>query len=98
MQNKTSTPPKTTLQNQTHNNIKAITGAEDLAALLDHANRLGELVFNSVSHSNEMSNVTIAVVGVFFYPLTFVAGIYGCARVCVCRGEGDNQNTTKNNN
>ncbi|GBF90716.1 hypothetical protein Rsub_03017 [Raphidocelis subcapitata] len=56
---------------------QAVTGEQDLAALLEHTNRLNELVFNSVSHSNESSNMTLAVLGTFFMPITFLAGVFG---------------------
>lgn len=56
---------------------QAVTGEQDLAALLEHTNRLSDLVFNTVSHSNESANMVLAIMGMFFMPLTFVAGVYG---------------------
>ncbi|KAI8466084.1 MAG: cora-like Mg2+ transporter protein-domain-containing protein [Monoraphidium minutum] len=56
---------------------QAVTGEQDLATLLEHANRLSDLVFNNVSHSNEAANMILAMLGALFMPLTFVAGVYG---------------------
>lgn len=46
----------------------------DLSALSDHVGRLADLVITSVSHSNESANITLAVIGTLFLPLTFIAG------------------------
>lgn len=47
----------------------------DIIALSEHTYRLGELVVNSVGHANEDANMTLAVIGTIFLPLTFIAGM-----------------------
>lgn len=46
----------------------------DLEALSDHVGRLANLVVTSMSIGNEQANITLAVIGTIFLPLTFIAG------------------------
>ncbi|WIA07994.1 hypothetical protein OEZ85_007465 [Tetradesmus obliquus] len=53
----------------------AVTG--DLSAMADHVTRLNELVVTTVGHANNNANLTLALLGTIFLPLTWIAGIYG---------------------
>jgi Mg2+ and Co2+ transporter CorA len=54
--------------------LQAVGVSADLDALTDHVGRLAGLVVNSMSIGNEQANITLAVIGTIFLPLTFIAG------------------------
>lgn len=57
--------------------LQASAVSADLAALTDHVRHLDDLVKTTVGHSNENANMTLALIGTVFLPLTWIAGIYG---------------------
>lgn len=46
----------------------------DLSAMADHVTRLNELVVTTVGHANNNANLTLALLGTIFLPLTWIAG------------------------
>jgi Mg2+ and Co2+ transporter CorA len=44
--------------------------------MADHVTRLNELVVTTVGHANNNANLTLALLGTIFLPLTWIAG--GC--------------------
>jgi Mg2+ and Co2+ transporter CorA len=56
--------------------------AADLSALTEHVDRLADLVVQSVSHSTESANITLAIIATVFLPLTFIAGARCVGCVC----------------
>lgn len=71
----------------TRTNNQAVGVSADLEALTDHVGRLAALVTSSMSIGNEQANITLAIIGTIFLPLTFIAGrscewLHGCFVVC----------------
>jgi len=59
---------------------QAVGVSADLDALTDHVGRLAGLVVSSMSIGNEHANLTLAIIGSIFLPLTFIAVRKGAAR------------------
>jgi Mg2+ and Co2+ transporter CorA len=50
---------------------------QDLTALADHAQRLMDLVVNTVAQTNSNANTSLTILSTIFLPLTFIAGKKG---------------------
>jgi Mg2+ and Co2+ transporter CorA len=56
------------------NLVQAVAVTGDLSAMTDHVAKLNELVVTTVGHANNNANLTLALLGTVFLPLTWIAG------------------------
>ena len=54
--------------------IQIMLADQDLTALSDHAQRLMDLVVNTVAQKNSNANTSLTILSTIFLPLTFIAG------------------------
>jgi Mg2+ and Co2+ transporter CorA len=49
--------------------------------MTDHVAHLNELVVTTVGHANNNANLTLALLGTVFLPLTWIAGVWFRVRI-----------------